>query len=110
LESTRKLLNPLEGLQSIATLCPTSIVGQARSIWKYYYSSVFHAGFSGNIPSIPVGVLLDRFITKGEEKYFEISEDPTIKARNDHRIPSRRRVMASVIRDGRGSRRATETK
>jgi hypothetical protein len=81
------LSNPLERLHA-----QTSRSGQARTIWKYE-NTVFHlisehAGFSRNIPSIPVGVLLDMFIRKGEEKYFGISEDLTIKARNDHRIPS----------------------
>jgi hypothetical protein len=71
-------------------LCPTSITGQARTIWKY--NAVFHlisehAGFSGNIPSIPVGMLLDMFIRKAEEKYLGISEEQTIKARYEHKIP-----------------------
>jgi hypothetical protein len=36
-------------------------------------------------PSIPVlGMLLDMFIRKAEEKYLGISEDLTIKARDDH--------------------------
>ena len=64
-------------------LCPTSITGQARTIWKH--NAVFHlisenAGFSGNIPSILVGMLLDMFIRKAEENYLGISEDQTIKA------------------------------
>ena len=71
-------------------LCPTSITGQARTIWKY--NAVFHlisehAGFSGNVPSIPVGMLLDMFIRKAEEKYLGISEDQTIRARSEQQIP-----------------------
>jgi hypothetical protein len=33
-------------------------------------------------------MLLDMFIRKAEEKYLGISEDLTIKARDDHQIPS----------------------
>ena len=102
-------------------LCSTSITGQAKTIWKY--NAVFHlisehAGFSGNIPSIPVGMLLDMFIRKAEEKYLGISDDLTIKAREEHQIPGsdgllelagvkeelQKRSRANTVTQGSGKR------
>lgn len=72
-------------------LCPKSITGQAKTVWKY--NAVFHlisehASVNGKLPSIPPEMLLDMFIRKAEETYLGISEEQTIQSRNDLEIPN----------------------
>ncbi|KAI0066999.1 hypothetical protein BV25DRAFT_1897244 [Artomyces pyxidatus] len=72
-------------------LCPVSMSGQPRTIWKYnavYHLSTEHAPGDGdeNLPKFPVEFLVDTFISSKEAELMRVEAAVTRQWRKDNRL------------------------
>jgi hypothetical protein len=74
-------------------LCPASLSGHPRTIWKYnvmFHLAEYHADWGSDDPTLPriLGQLLvDSFITSEEESLMGIDETLTDDGREENNIP-----------------------
>jgi len=74
-------------------LCPASLSGHPRTIWKYnvmFHLAEYHADWGSDdptLPRIPGQLLVDSFITSEEESFMGIDATLTDDWREDNNIP-----------------------
>ena len=64
-------------------LCPPSITGQPRTIWKYntlqhiVFEHMVRDNEGNHLPSIPPEMVVNMYISRAEDKALEVEEELT---------------------------------
>ncbi|KAF8227695.1 hypothetical protein L208DRAFT_1295328 [Tricholoma matsutake] len=72
-------------------ICPTSLSGQPRTIWKYnamyHFATEHQPADKEGVPEIPPSFLVESFLTSFEEKLMGVQQEITLSWREDNNIP-----------------------
>lgn len=102
---------PCTNVPIYCPLCPTTLSGSRRTIWKY--NILFHLAsehvVDDTMPAIPPQLMVDMHISKAEERRLGIEDELTMVWREENNIPGSDDIEAQHKALKRGRERAVST-